>query len=85
MATVYPFKLSVRLLGVTLSSLTNDQTSHATEGHATRSKSVAGTRRRKRKACRGGGAASAWQDYFDGQRSLEQAIKRLAKLMKQAA
>ncbi|MEY9380586.1 hypothetical protein ABIA10_006519 [Rhizobium leguminosarum] len=32
MATVYPFKLSVRLLGVTLSSLTNDQTSHATEG-----------------------------------------------------
>ncbi len=28
---------------------------------------------------------SAWQDYCDGQRSLEQAIKRLAKSMKQAA
>ncbi len=28
---------------------------------------------------------SAWQDYYDGQRSLEQAIKRLAKSMKQAA
>ncbi len=28
---------------------------------------------------------SAWQDYWDGQRSLEQAIKRLAKSMKQAA
>ena len=26
-----------------------------------------------------------WQDYCDGQRSLEQAIKRLAKAMKQAA
>ncbi|WP_165420565.1 MULTISPECIES: DNA polymerase IV [Rhizobium] len=32
LATVYPFKLSVRLLGVTLSSLTNDQTNAATEG-----------------------------------------------------
>ena len=28
---------------------------------------------------------TAWQDYCDGQRSLEQAIKRLAKSMKQAA
>ncbi|BCH62475.1 hypothetical protein RvVAR0630_pl06170 (plasmid) [Agrobacterium vitis] len=28
---------------------------------------------------------SAWQDYCYGQRSLEQAIKRLAKAMKQAA
>jgi bifunctional non-homologous end joining protein LigD len=28
---------------------------------------------------------TAWQDYGDGQRSLEQAIKRLAKSMKQAA
>jgi bifunctional non-homologous end joining protein LigD len=28
---------------------------------------------------------TAWQDYCDGQRSLEQAIKRLAKAMKQAA
>ena len=28
---------------------------------------------------------SAWQDYCDGQRSLEQAIKRLAKIMKAAA
>lgn len=28
---------------------------------------------------------SAWQDYCDGQRSLEQAIKRLAKSMKRAA
>lgn len=28
---------------------------------------------------------SAWQDYCDGQRSLEQAIKRLAKMMKAAA
>jgi bifunctional non-homologous end joining protein LigD len=28
---------------------------------------------------------SAWQDYCDGQRALEQAIKRLAKSMKQAA
>jgi bifunctional non-homologous end joining protein LigD len=28
---------------------------------------------------------SAWQDYCDGQRSLEQAIKRLAKARKQAA
>ncbi|MCD2184936.1 DNA ligase D [Rhizobium sp. GN54] len=28
---------------------------------------------------------SAWQDYCDGQRPLEQAIKRLAKSMKQAA
>jgi bifunctional non-homologous end joining protein LigD len=28
---------------------------------------------------------SAWQDYCDGQRSLEQAIKRLAKSMRQAA
>ncbi len=28
---------------------------------------------------------SAWQDYCDGQRSLEQAIKRLAKSKKQAA
>lgn len=27
LATVYPFKRSVRLLGVTLSSLTNDQAS----------------------------------------------------------
>lgn len=32
LATVYPFKRSVRLLGVTLSSLTNDQPSDATEG-----------------------------------------------------
>jgi DNA polymerase-4 len=32
LATVYPFKLSVRLLGVTLSSLTNDQPSDATQG-----------------------------------------------------
>lgn len=29
--------------------------------------------------------SSAWQDYCDGARSLEQAIKRLAKLMKKAA
>ncbi len=29
--------------------------------------------------------ATAWQDYCDGQRFLEQAIKRLAKSMKQAA
>ncbi|WP_105435477.1 DNA ligase D [Neorhizobium tomejilense] len=29
--------------------------------------------------------SSAWQDYCDGQRSLQQAIKRLAKSMKQAA
>ena len=28
---------------------------------------------------------SVWQDYCDGQRSLQQAIKRLAKSMKQAA
>ncbi len=28
---------------------------------------------------------NAWQDYCDGQRSLEQAIKRLAKIMKAAA
>jgi bifunctional non-homologous end joining protein LigD len=28
---------------------------------------------------------TAWHDYCDGQRSLEQAIKRLAKTMKQAA
>jgi bifunctional non-homologous end joining protein LigD len=28
---------------------------------------------------------TAWQDYCDGQQSLEQAIKRLAKSMKQAA
>jgi len=27
----------------------------------------------------------AWQDYCDGQRSLEQAIKRLARTWKQAA
>ncbi|TAX46519.1 DNA polymerase IV (plasmid) [Rhizobium leguminosarum] len=33
LATVYPFKRPVRLLGVTLSSLTNDQPSDATEGH----------------------------------------------------
>jgi len=32
LATVYPFKRPVRLLGVTLSSLTNDQASAATEG-----------------------------------------------------
>ena len=32
LATVYPFKRSVRLLGVTLSSLTNDQPSDTTEG-----------------------------------------------------
>jgi DNA polymerase-4 len=31
LATAYPFKRSVRLLGVTLSSLTNDQDSDATE------------------------------------------------------
>jgi DNA polymerase-4 len=31
LATVYPFKRSVRLLGVTLSSLTNDQPSDVTE------------------------------------------------------
>jgi bifunctional non-homologous end joining protein LigD len=29
--------------------------------------------------------STAWQDYCDGQRSLEQAIKRLAKVMKRAA
>jgi bifunctional non-homologous end joining protein LigD len=29
--------------------------------------------------------SSAWQDYCDGQRSLEQAIKRLSKAMKRAA
>jgi bifunctional non-homologous end joining protein LigD len=28
---------------------------------------------------------TAWQYYCDGQRSLEQAVKRLAKTMKQAA
>ena len=28
---------------------------------------------------------NAWQDYCDGQRSLEQAIKRLAKATRQAA
>jgi bifunctional non-homologous end joining protein LigD len=28
---------------------------------------------------------AAWQDYCDGQRSMEQAIKRLAKSMKHAA
>jgi bifunctional non-homologous end joining protein LigD len=28
---------------------------------------------------------TAWQDYRDGQRPLEQAIKRLAKLMERAA
>lgn len=28
---------------------------------------------------------TAWEDYCDGQRSLEQAIKRLTKSMKQAA
>jgi DNA polymerase-4 len=32
LATVYPFKRSVRLLGVMLSSLTNDQPSDAIEG-----------------------------------------------------
>lgn len=32
LATVYPFKRSVRLLGVMLSSLTSDQPSDATEG-----------------------------------------------------
>ncbi|MGM4986223.1 DNA polymerase IV [Rhizobium sp. 11_C7_N12_5] len=32
LTTVYPFKRSVRLLGVTLSSLTNDQTGDATQG-----------------------------------------------------
>jgi DNA polymerase-4 len=33
LATVYPFKRSVRLLGVTLSSLTTDQSSDAMEDH----------------------------------------------------
>lgn len=32
LATVYPFKRSVRLFGVTLSSLTNDKTSDAIDG-----------------------------------------------------
>lgn len=31
LATVYPFKRPVRLLGVTLSSLTSDQTEHDEE------------------------------------------------------
>ncbi|WP_426233511.1 hypothetical protein [Pararhizobium sp. DWP3-4] len=31
LATVYPFKLSARLLGVTLSSLTNDQDANGAE------------------------------------------------------